>query len=297
MSPRCACDQRTTIAVVRGLLCLLALQFSISEVKAQAVYKSVGPGGKVVYTDKPVRQPDSRLTPVDAVEYANSGARFDASTRWSDPAFSARRSGDPAADAALETSRRAAVTAAEEAARATAQAYQTRVEASRNKPGPVAPAATPVPAAAVPAVAKSEPAPPAALASPPSRAAPDPKVEKAVLEMMSTQHLVEQAVLVCSANQPGDAPRFAVVMAKWRERNASLILRQQKALYASLTIAQIRDLEETATTANRTKLERGNAVVEEVRLKWCTQIMGDINKGVMDLVAKPELAATLASAR
>ena len=302
MSPRYRQDLRNTSFVVRGSSCL-ALMFGLivgahsMTVHAQGVYKSVGPGGKIIYTDKPVRQPDGRLTPVDAVEYANSGAKFDTTTRWSDPAFSARRSGDATADAALESSRRVAAAAAEDAAKAAAQYYQSRVEASKAKPGsaPVTAATTAAPVSAAPATGKAEPATsPAASAV---RPATDPRLEKAVVEMIATQHLVEQSIQVCTANQPADGQRLNAILLKWRERNNALLVKHQKLLFTSFTITQIRDMEESATISNRAKLERGNAVVEEVRVKWCSQMAGDISKGVLDPAGKPEIAAALASAR
>lgn len=304
MSPRRLFDLRTARCAGResarlaAMLCLILGCTSLTG-HAQGVYKTTGPGGKIIYTDKPVRQPDGRLTPVDAVEYANSGAKFDSTTRWSDPAFRARRSGDASADAALENSRRAAAAAAEDAAKAAAQAYQSRVESSKNKPGiapvTVAPA-TPAPVAPAAQASRSEPASPAQTASA-ARPENDPRLEKAVVEMIAMQHLVEQAILVCTANQPADANRLSAIQVKWRERNNAMLLKHQKLLYGSFTITQIRDMEETATIANRSKLERGNAAVEEVRVKWCAQMTADIGKGVLDPASRPELAAALASAR
>ncbi len=280
VTPAC----RLAAGVSLGIL--LGFALSSGTAFGQGIYKSVGPGGKIIYTDKPVIKSDTRSTAIDAADYAQSGAKFDSRTRWSDPAFKARRTGDAAGDAALDAARTAAAHAAELAARTAAAAQAQKIEAGKNRPSQltVIPPKSEQVAGTEPVPSETESQGSAAL-----RTAADPRLAKAFSEVMTLHHVVEQAALVCAVNIPAEAPRYNRLLVSWRERNAVILARQQKAFGVSFTVAQIRSLEESAALSNRNTLERANASNEEVRRKWCMQMLSDIDRGSLDPVARPAL--------
>jgi hypothetical protein len=213
-------------------LTLLALYFLASGgVAAQQLYKSVGPDGKVTYTDRP-----------------------------------------PAGDASAKVS--------------VMKSYILRpVDAP---PPPSLSSALPVPAGDAAKKAATD-----AAAAGTGKTGMSLEVEQAVAGVLSLSELFRRSEEVCSRGLAPGSKRYPIVLAKWRERNATFLKKQQKILMEVISPALRAALQSAVDEKNDKVLQPVSAAQPGVRAKWCDKGFDDLDAGMHDIANNPALSVPL----
>jgi hypothetical protein len=207
-----------------AILLLLHL-FAASEVAAQQLYKSIGPDGKVTYTDRP-----------------------------------------PAGDASAKIS-----------------VMKSYVLRPMEAPPPSLTSALPAPSA--------DAAKRAGAASAAASAGMSLEVEHAVAGVLGLSELFRSSEELCSKSVA--TRRYALSLAKWRERNATLLQKQQRILMTAFTPTLRAALQAAVTDKNDKVLAPVAVAPAPVRQKWCDKGFDDVDAGLHDIANNATLSVPL----
>jgi hypothetical protein len=212
--------RRLTILFVLNLL-------AIGGVGAQQLYKSVGPDGKVTYTDRP---------PVDASTKVSVMKSFVLRPVEAPPPPSLSSSLPPPG---TEEAKRAAATA-----------------------GPAKPGMS-------------------------------LEVEQAVAGVMGLVDLLRRSEGVCSKTVLPSSGRYAATLAKWRERNATFLQKQQRILMEVMSPSLRAALQAAVADKTDKILVPVSAAQAPLRQAWCEKGFDDVDSGMHDIANKPALSIPL----
>jgi len=240
------------------------MMVAASLAQAQAVYRTVGPDGKIVFSDKP---------PVDA------NANISVTGKPKAPLPEQPGSRPVLANGTRANSPEAARAAA--AAAASAAAEEDRKSGARRNQ-----VIAETPARAAP------PPPPAAGPAPP----PDPALEKAVVAALAAENLISQMEDICIRTLPTSAKRYTVSDA-WKQRNVALLNKMRMVLSDSFAGAQRVSINAAMKADVEKTLGPVDKAAPAARIKWCDKSADEVAAGVLDLGSKPAVAGPLAAYR
>jgi len=193
----------------KTLLLALMAMIAASSAFAQAIYKTIGPDGKPVYSDKPPTNP--------ATKYSVIGAQ----------------PGQPA---------------------------------QPDQPGKPA-------------------------------AAPSSELEKALIEVMATDALVQQTEDLCSRAWPELSEKFSKSATNWKKRNARVITQQRRVLLEAFKPAEREAIEGKVKARTREALAASSQQGPYTKSTWCQESLAQINSGSMDVASKPAISSPLVNYR
>lgn len=221
--------------------------------QAQAVYRTVGPDGKVIFSDKP---------PVDSTSNVTVSGKPKAPLP--------ERPGSGALDAA--TGLPANSPQAARAAAASAAAAAAAADAADRKLGPMR-------------------APPAA--PPPNNTGPaDPALARAVAAGLAHESLVTQMEDICLRTLPTSSKRYTVSEA-WKQRNVALLNKMRMVLADNFAGAQRVAINADMKAEVEKTLGPVDKATPAARIKWCDKSSDEVASGVMDLAVKANIAQPL----
>jgi hypothetical protein len=231
-------------------LASLAL-FACAGAGAQGVYKTVGPDGKITYTDKPPA-PGSKADVV----------------KITPPPLAT-----PAAPAAASAASAATSPASRPVGNASAD------DESEERPGKRRTAKK--------ALAQPQEAPPEKEA-PPKKEALDPAVETAVVRVLLTENLIKQQEELCIGNLPTSAKTYSAAVDQWQTRNRQLVAQAREIMVLEYPANKAR-LELGMQIKNQQILQDVAKSNAASKTKWCDRTANDISGGKMDVSDKVEL--------
>lgn len=221
--------------------------------QAQAVYRTVGPDGKIIFSDKP---------PVDSTSNVTVSGKPKAPL----PERPASAAVDAASGFAANSPQAARAHAASAAAAAAA------ADAADRKLGPMR-------------------APPAA--PPPNNTGPvDPALQKAVVAALANESLVAQMEDICLRTLPTSFKRYTVSEA-WKQRNVALLNKMRMVLADNFAGAQRVSINTAMKADVEKVLGPVDKATPAARTKWCDKSSDEVTKGVMDLAANPVVSQPL----
>lgn len=222
---------------------------------AQPIYKSIGPDGRTMFSDRPPADANVKVDVVGAVKPPEAPSRVE--SFLPEP----RSSGTPESRSAPQ---------AVEAIKVTAK------KAIRNQPHPPAApsdAETSSPAGAV--------------------AAAGADVEKAVIGVMGYEDLIAQMEDVCVGVLPTSFVRFGDAVHAWKARNAAVLERMHRVLAEGFGAEQRKLIEAGVKTLNHSKFEPIVSAPAAAKIKWCDQSLEELRGGKLDVHNKIHLAEPL----
>jgi Domain of unknown function (DUF4124) len=237
----------------QGLLGVL-LAIGASAAIAQQVYRSVGPDGKVVYSDKPIVAIDSKAGHLDsATQYAKSGARFDTKTAWYlPPAGSSNVFANATAERVAQLYR--------------AQGFASEAR-NQNYGDP-----------------KRDNV---------QKKIVDHDLEKSVFAVLGYEDMVQQTTAVCAKIQPEENKKHDAVLTNWTQRNTAVLTHNKRVLAEAFGSSQRLFMAENTKALNQTNIDQILKSPESARVKWCEQTALEVNRGDSDFKNKPAMTAAL----
>jgi Domain of unknown function (DUF4124) len=239
---------------VRGLL-WIALSIMAGGTAAQQVYRSVGPDGKVIYSDKPIVALDSKAGHLDAAtQYAKSGAKFDTKTAWYQPPV-----GSSSVFASATAERVAQLYRNQGFSDQRGQNYGDQ---KRNNS---------------------------------QRKIVDHDLEKSVFAVQGYEDMVQQITTECAKIQPAERKQHDAALTNWMQRNSAVLAQKQRVLADAFGASQRLFMEENTRSSNRTSIEPILKSPEAARVKWCEQTVVEINRGDSDFKNKSTMTTAMMS--
>ncbi len=236
------------------LVSLIAISLSVSAI-AQTVYKTIGPDGKVVYTDQPPTDNKSKQSTLNVP-----------TTRAASPAASTKDAAATSAKSTAETMP-TSNSGAKKATRTDAVAGGTALGAG---------------------VATTNSA-----ASVPSKPATDPAIEKAIIGVLGMEEMMKQSVAICLRTLPTSMMKYSRAADGWRDRNGALVAQSRRALASAFDGPQRQQIEQGIQAKNQQLLAPVFDAPTASRIKWCDNSVNEINNGALDVHNRPVLSAPL----
>lgn len=250
---------------------------------AQTIYKSVGPDGRVTYSQQP---------PVD------QNARHQV-IRGSAPAAA------PSVPAAAPSAPAQVAEAPGPAETPAARLPAKKAIKTAQPPAPALPDATAAaasPAAAVPSSPTPSSTPAASNAAARATGATavaadlDPALEKALIGVLGHEDLVHQANNLCVSTLPGLMSKYDDARKGWDTRNAAVVAKARQVMQQA-SPAKRQSIELAVTATNEANLKVVRQASPTSRIAWCGRTVDEVNGGALDLQHKPNLASPLMASR
>lgn len=238
----------------RGLVSI-ALFLLASSLCAQQVYRSVGPDGKVIYSDKPIVALDSKAGHLDsATQYAKSGAKFDTKTAWYQPP-----SGSSSVFASATAERVANLYRAQGFSENRGQSYGDPKRANAQKK------------------------------------IVDHDLEKSVFAVLGYEDMVQQTTAACAKVQAGESKKHVAALTNWMQRNSAVLTQNKRVLAEAFGTSQRVFMEENTRASNQASIEPILKSPQAMQEKWCEQTALEINRGDSDFKNKTTMTTALMS--
>jgi Domain of unknown function (DUF4124) len=233
----------------------IALSIFASSLSAQQVYRSVGPDGKVIYSDKPIVALDSKAGHLDsATQYAKSGAKFDTKTAWYQPP-----AGSSSVFASATAERVANLYRAQGFSENRGQAYGDPKRANAQKK------------------------------------IVDHDLEKSVFAVLGYEDMVQQTTAACAKVQASDNKKHSAALTNWMQRNSAVLTQNKRVLAEAFGASQRVFMEENTKASNQASIDPILKSPQAAQEKWCEQTVLEINRGDSDFKNKANLTAALMS--
>lgn len=218
---------------------------------AQGVYKTVGPDGKITYTDKP----PAPGTKADVVKITPPPLAT--------PAAGATSVAPAAASAASATSSPPARAVGNASANDGSEEHLAKRRPAKK--------------------ALTQPQEAA-----PKKEALDPAVETAIFRVLLTENLIKQQEELCIGNLPTSAKTYSAAVDHWQVRNRQLVAQAREIMLLEYPANKTR-LEMGMQIKNQQILQEVAKANAASRTKWCDRTANDISGGKMDVSDKVEL--------
>ncbi len=242
---------------MRGKLSFAILAVLLSCSAQAAVYKIVGPDGKITYSDHPPDTPDARYDLVGKAAPARDELAAKASSGDA-PAAVVRTLGDktPVQSKKVTSAR----------------------FGSDDKTG-------------VQAVAATQPVDAAPAAPAPSA------LEGAIIGVLGIEDIVRQTEDICVKTLPTSFARYSQAATEWRQRNRVVVMQAHHAIAQGFNAGNGVDVEQRIENAIRAKNQGMFAPIQQAsvaeRIRWCDNSVDEIHGGSMDFAGKPKLTEPL----
>ena len=241
-------------------LVALALLLTLQGGYAQQLYKSVGPDGRVSYSDKPP-----------------AGATYSVIQAALEPRPPAAEESTPAASA--KAAEPAQVTGREPlpgTAPATAKAADAPRQATTQAP------AAPKDEPKAPVVDEAQIKDALALAD-------------AIGGALSMDSLVKQTEDLCIATLPTSMKKYSGAAADWRKRNGQLVAQARQILRQEMQEPARQRVEQEVAAQVKGMMKPVQDAPWVSRIKWCDQSVQEMGSAAMDLAGKEKIAGPLAN--
>ncbi len=231
----------------------IALSIFASSLSAQQVYRSVGPDGKVIYSDKPIVALDSKAGHLDAAtQYAKSGAKFDTKSAWYTPP-----PGSSSVFASATAERVASLYRAQGFSENRGHSYSDPKRANAQKK------------------------------------IVDHDLEKSVFAVLGYEDMVQQTTAACAKIQTSESKKHVAALTNWMQRNSAVLAQNKRVLAEAFGPSQRVFMEENTKASNQASLDPILKSPQAAQEKWCEQTLTEINRGDSDFKNKTSLTAAL----
>ncbi len=277
--------KRRRVMTYRTRAVLVTMAAAATAAHGQGIYRSIGPDGKVTYSDVP---------DAGAAKMSSGGrAAPPASTAPPAGAAAGTASGGTArADHAGSAARAGGVPGIGTAAATAAAAGGTYASGPATNEG----AASPSTGRTGPKQAGVRSASGAGLQP------PDDATTRAMVGALGYAVLIERTQAVCAQASPDAQGRYAQVAEAWRKRNEAALEHGRRTLETGFTSEQRRLIELDLRIKADSGLSKVTAAQPAQRIAWCERSFDEISKGALDrrgppVSAGPSAGAALADAR
>jgi Domain of unknown function (DUF4124) len=236
------------------LFSLILISLSAGAI-AQTVYKTIGPDGKVVYTDQPPTDSKSKQSTLNVP------------TTWA--------ASPPA------STKDAAAASTKSTAEATSTGYSGAKKATRTD---AVAGGTALGAGAVTTNS---------VATAPPKPATDPAIEKAIIGVLGMEEMMKQSVAICLRTLPTSMMKYSRAADGWRDRNDALVAQSRRALASAFDGPQRQQIEQGIQAKNQQLLAPVFDAPTASRIKWCDNSVNEISNGALDVHNRPMLSAPL----
>jgi len=125
----------------------------------------------------------------------------------------------------------------------------------------------------------------------------DPDVEKAVIEVMATDDLVQQTESLCARARPDSSEKFSKAATNWKKRNARLLTHQRRVLLEAFSAGERQAIEAKVRARTSEALAASSKHGPYSKSPWCEESLAQINSGSMDVASKPHISSPLVNYR